>query len=196
MNQGMLSRHEEFGGTAWLALPGQDPALVRDLIDGFTEHMGPVNVIERLWVRDIAILTARIEFLRKAQWAAVAWFTEQAAAEATGQQQGSATELDAAAVRELLLQQQEGETASQDSRLHRLLGKAVAGQLGLFAQMLETEVTLLTERNSMLVTFEGERRNQVKEAIELLERTGFLGPGRQIQPPADMAEAGGDAAAA
>jgi len=121
---------------------------------------------------------------------------EQAAAEAIGQQQGSATELDAAAVRELLLQQQEGETASQDPRLHRLLGKAVAGQLGLFAQMLETEVTLLTERNRMLVTFDGERRNQVKEAIELLERTGFLGPGRQIQPPADMAEAGGDAAAA
>lgn len=40
MNQGMLSRHQEFGGTAWLALPGQDPALVRDLIDAFTEHMG------------------------------------------------------------------------------------------------------------------------------------------------------------
>lgn len=196
MEQGMLSQHQEFGGTAWLALPGQDPALVRDLMDGFTQHMGPINVIERLWVRDIAILTARVEFLRKAQWAAVAWFTEQAAADAARQQQGSAAELDPAVVRDLLLQQQEGETACQDPRLQRLLGKAVAGQLGLFAQMLETEAKLLNERNRMLMTFDGERKNQVKEAIELLERTGFLGPDRQVQAPVDMIEGHGGAAAA
>lgn len=195
MEQGEIVAHEEFGGTAWLTLPGQDPNLVRELIDGFTNHMGPINLIERLWIRDIAVLTARIEFLRHAQWAAIAWFTECAAKEISGEHGGSGAELDAATVRELLLQQQSGESAARDPRLHRLLGKAASDNLEVLTTLLEAETNVLAERNRLIITFDSERKNQVEEAIKLLQDTGMLANRVLAMPP--IAEGGaGDAAAA
>ena len=69
MECGAIVQDDEFGGLDGLALPGQDPHRVQDLIRLLTQDLNPVNLIERYWIRDIAILTARAEFLRKAHWA-------------------------------------------------------------------------------------------------------------------------------
>jgi hypothetical protein len=56
----------EFGGIDHLVPPGQDPQLLRGLLAAFTADLEPKTFIQRLWVRDMAIETARIEYLRLA----------------------------------------------------------------------------------------------------------------------------------
>lgn len=102
-------REDEFGGLDWLTMPGQDQAMVTHLIEVLSAELIPVNLIERCWVRDIAILTARLDFLRKTQWAMLAALMEEIAAEEAraarclpDSEQASQPTLDAAATSELL----------------------------------------------------------------------------------------------
>lgn len=62
---GVVVGGSEFGGLEGATLPGQDPMRVHELIRLLTEDLHPCNLIERYWIQDIAMLTARAEYLRK-----------------------------------------------------------------------------------------------------------------------------------
>lgn len=65
MSQGEIVWHDEFGGLDGLLLPGEEQGAVERLIRLLTHDLIPINVIERLWIRDVAVLSNRLDYLRR-----------------------------------------------------------------------------------------------------------------------------------
>lgn len=108
---------DEFGGVAHLVLPGQDPEILQRVHATFTAELEPKNLIERAWVRDLAILFARIEYLRIAICAV--------------QNQ---------------LQAEEG-TDGDQVRARERIGKAFVAEFALIEGLIRLELEVMRERD-------------------------------------------------
>lgn len=64
-----LDAADEFGGLDHLVPPGQDSELIHRLHAAFSAELEPKNFIERMWVRDMAIQSAMLEYVRRANCA-------------------------------------------------------------------------------------------------------------------------------
>lgn len=177
MECGAIVQDDEFGGLDGLALPGQDPHRVQDLIRLLTQDLNPVNLIERYWVRDIAILTARAEFLRKAHWAVMLRILERLAARDV-EQAGTAEDDREAAVAqakgalELVRSVQRGNdhaAASLDPRWQSLLGEAFMSEIALIDKLTQLEFMVLRERDRILEVRDKRHTKQVQELINEIE---------------------------
>lgn len=172
-------REDEFGGLDWLTMPGQDQAMVTHLIEVLSAELIPVNLIERCWVRDIAILTARLDFLRKTQWAMLAALMEEIAAEEAraarclpDSEQASQPTLDAAATSELLadIYANRGPVrGSSDPRLQRLLGKAFASRMEQIDSFSQLEVMVMRERDRIISCRDRRHEVQVREILGMMQ---------------------------
>lgn len=172
-----IVQEDEFGGLDGLALPGQDPHRVQDLIRLLTQDLNPVNLIERYWIRDIAILTARAEFLRKAHWAVMLRIVERLAARDV-EQAGTTVEDREAAVAEakgaleLVRSVQRGSdhaAASLDPRWQSLLGEAFMSEIALIDKLTQLEFMVLRERDRILEVRDKRHTKQVQELINEIE---------------------------
>lgn len=173
-------RTDEFGGLDWLSMPGQDPAMVAHLIETLSAELIPVNLIERCWVRDIAILTARLDFLRKTQWAMLAALMEEIALEeATANRCLPAREklerplLDTAATAQLLsnIYANRGPVpGTDDPRLQRLLGKAYAARTKQIESLSQMEFQVMRERDRIIRCRDSRHEIQVSELLEMIEK--------------------------
>lgn len=177
MECGTIVQEDEFGGLDGLALPGQDPHRVQDLIRLLTQDLNPVNLIERYWIRDIAILTARAEFLRKAHWAVMLRIVERLAARDV-EQAGTAKEDREAAVAEakgaleLVRSVQRGSdhaAASLDPRWQSLLGEAFMSEIALIDKLTQLEFMVLRERDRILEVRDKRHTKQVQELINEIQ---------------------------
>lgn len=177
MECGAIVQEDEFGGLDGLALPGQDPHRVQDLIRLLTQDLNPVNLIERYWIRDIAILTARAEFLRKAHWAVMLRIVERLAARDV-EQAGTAKEDREAAVAEakgaleLVRSVQRGSdhaAASLDPRWQSLLGEAFMSEIALIDKLTQLEFMVLRERDRILEVRDKRHTKQVQELINEIQ---------------------------
>lgn len=172
-------RNDEFGGLDWLTMPGQDPAMVTHLIETLTAELIPVNLIERCWVRDIAILTARLDFLRKTQWAMLAAVMEEIALEEAAANRCLPARdklerplLDAAATAQLLsdIYANRGPVLGADEpRLQRLLGKASALHMKQIESFLQMEFQVMRERDRIIRCRDERHQHQVRELLEMIE---------------------------
>ena len=177
MECGAIVQEDEFGGLDGLALPGQDPHRVQDLIRLLTQDLNPVNLIERYWVRDIAILTARAEFLRKAHWAVMLRILERLAARdveqaGTTEEDREAAVAQAKGALELVRSVQRGSdhaAASLDPRWQSLLGEAFMREIALIDKLTQLEFMVLRERDRILEVRDKRHTKQVQEVIHEIE---------------------------
>lgn len=141
---------DEFGGIDHLVLPGQDPELLRGLLRELTAELQPGNVIERMWVRDIALETARAEYARMADCAVQNYIQDEAQREAGEGQEG----------------------AAPPHRKDRALAKAHIKQVALVAQLLDIVHSLMHERDRLIQQYDT-RSDIVKaytDALKLIEQ--------------------------
>lgn len=171
---------DEFGGLEWIGLPGQDPEMIRTMLETLTKEVEPKNVIERCWMRDIAILTVRMNFMRRAHWMIMAAIMEEiATAEAKAQepQDGGPNEVEEdllALVRRMASGDSVPE-ASRDLRIMRLLGKALRQNLPLSQTLMQMEMGIARERDRLLNLYDSRRGMQIAEAAQMLELAGLFG---------------------
>lgn len=177
MECGTIVQEDEFGGLDGLALPGQDPHRVQDLIRLLTQDLNPVNLIERYWIRDIAILTARAEFLRKAHWAVMLRIVERLAARdveqaGTTEDDREAAVAEAKGALELVRSVQRGSdhaAASLDPRWQILLGEAFMSEIALIDKLTQLEFMVLRERDRILEVRDKRHTKQVQELINEIQ---------------------------
>lgn len=181
MEQGEIVQQDEFGGLEGLALPGQDPHRVEELIRLLTLDLNPVNLIERYWVRDIAILTARAEFLRKAHWAVMVRIVERLATRDVEQARLASEDKEqvleeARSALDLVRQVRQGAqgpAASLDPRWQSLLGEAFMTEIALIDKLTQLEFMVLRERDRILKVRDQRHAKQVRELIHEIE-SGIL----------------------
>ena len=150
MSPPSFDRADEFGGIDHLLLPGQDPELLRGLLCELTAELKPGNVIERMWVRDIAIETVRAEYARRADCAVQNYIHEEARREAGEGQEG----------------------AEPPQYTDRALAKAHIKHVALVAQLLEIIHSLMHERDRLISQYDS-RTGIVKaytDALKLIEQ--------------------------
>lgn len=172
-------RQDEFGGLDWLGLPGQDPALVQGMVDNLTAELNPRNVIERCWVRDIAIFTARLDFLRKAHWMIMACVMEDIAlAEAkeihANEPGWNARDDDLLALLRRITQGEDFVAGARDLRIQRLLPRAFAREVVLSEQLMRLEMDIAKERDRLYLLYCSRQQMQISEAVALLAEMGVL----------------------
>lgn len=172
---------DEFGGLDWIGLPGQDPDMIRTMIETLTADVKPQNVIERCWIRDIAILTARMNFMRRAHWMIMAAVMEEIAiAEAKEYADRHDTpvevEEDLLALVRRMASGENVPEASQDRRIVRLIGKALRQNLGLSQSLMQMEAGIARERDRLFNLYEMRKlaqRSETAEMFKLMEEMGF-----------------------
>jgi len=176
----VIMPEDEFGGLDWIGLPGQDPDMIRTMIETLTKEVEPKNVIERCWIRDIAILTVRMNFMRRSHWMIMAAVMEEIAigeAKAHEQQHGGTSEAEEdllALVRRMAAGESVPE-ASRDPRIMRLLGKALRQNLPLSHNLMQMEIGIARERDRLLDLYDRRHRMQIAEAAQMLELAGLFG---------------------
>lgn len=188
----IVFRHDEFGGLDWLGLPGQDPDLVRQVITDLRAEMEPKNVIERCWIRDIAVLTARIDFLRRAHWMVMACMMEDIAlADADADKRAGKDSPESEDVLALIRRMTQGESlpeGSRDPRVIRLLGRAMRQNFAFTSDLMRLEMGVCRERDRLLNLYDRRRQMQAVEAAEILGLTEALSMAGLL-PPANEATA-------
>lgn len=182
----VIFRHDEFGGLDWLGLPGQDPDLVIQVITELLTEMKPKNVIERCWVRDIAILTARIDFLRRAHWMIMACMMEDIAfADAEMDKRAGRASADSEDLLMLIRRMTQGESlpeGSRDPRVIRLLGRAMRQNFAFTSDFTRLEIGVCRERDRLLGLYDSRRAMQRAEAAEVLGLTEALAMAGTLPP--------------
>lgn len=191
----IVFRHDEFGGLDWLGLPGQDPDLVTKVINELVAEMEPANVIERCWVRDIAILTARIDFLRRAHWMIMACMMEDIAlADAVADKRAGKVRADSEELLVLIRRMTQGESlpeGSRDPRVIRLLGRAMRQNFAITSDLTRLEMGVCRERDRLVNLYDRRRQMQIAEAAQVLGLTEALAMAGKLPP---YGEAAADAA--
>lgn len=182
---------DEFGGLDWIGLPGQDPDMIRNMLETLTKEVEPKNVIERCWIRDIAILTVRMNFMRRTHWMIMAAVMEEVAigeAKAHEQRRDGTRDVEEDLLA-LVRRMANGDSvpeASRDPRIMRLLGKALRQNLPLSQTLMQMEMDIARERDRVLNLYDSRRRMQIAEAAQILELAGLFGA------RAEVAELAGD----
>jgi hypothetical protein len=172
----------EFGDLRELLLPGQEPDLIERLLEAFSEALRPKDFIARLWVRDLAVFTARAEFLRTGFSAMVAWVMKSLAAKAaaagaladTGGNRAQRRARAKLAPRGgAQLDQESASIAASEAR--DLLGQAVASHLRLIGDLSQLELAVVSGQDRIVQMFDNRRREQL--AAELAAIASGLGNG-------------------
>jgi hypothetical protein len=195
MEGGEVLGRAEFGGLEGATLPGQDPMRVHELIRLLTEDLHPCNLIERYWIQDIAMLTARAEYLRKVHWAAVLRIMERLALQEVGRVRAASGDnqalvADAMAALDLVRRVRAGrdeQAASLDPRWQALLGEAFTSELALIDKLMQLEFLVLRERDRVLEMRDKRHAMQVREAL-LMISNGLLSEARNLLDDPDEAE--------
>jgi len=187
---------KEFGGLEGFALPGQDPMRVHELIRLLTADLRPCNLIERYWIQEIAILTARAEYLRNVHWAAVLRIMERTAQNEVNEARvapGDNNLLVAEALEalELVRRVRRGADVASvalDPRWQGLLGDAFSSEIALIDKLMQLEFQVLRERDRVLRMRDKRHFMQVKEALGMISE-GLL---EQARPMLSNPEEPGD----
>ena len=195
MEGGEVLRGPEFGGLDGATLPGQDPMRVHELIRLLTKDLHPCNLIERYWIQEIAMLTARAEYLRKVHWAAVLRIMERLALQEVGRVRAASGDnqalvAEAMAALELVRRVRAGRdelAASLDPRWQVLLGEAFTSELALIDKLMQLEFLVLRERDRVLEMRDKRHAMQVREAL-LMISNGLLSEARNLLDDPDEAE--------
>jgi hypothetical protein len=146
-----LDGADEFGGLDHLVLPGQDPAVLHQVHAALTAQLQPQNFIERMWVRDMAIQTARAEYLRQAECDLHRIAQAEAQAEATSAQSAEKDDGQAAASR---------------------IGATYATRLELFETLNKLEIFVLAERDRVIHQYDNRTSiiRELNDALAMLDR--------------------------
>ena len=159
MSHPSLDGADEFVGLDHLVLPGMDPELLHRVHAALTAELDPVNFIARMWVRDMAIQVARVEYLRMADCAVhrhVQEDPEPAQPEHEGEQ-GSASQV-------------QPQPRSKDE-----LARAFVDHMALFAGLIQIEQEVMRERDRLIQQYD--HRSAIVKAYEDAMAPGGAGSG-------------------
>jgi hypothetical protein len=144
-----LDEADEFGWLDHLVPPGQDPELVHRLYAAFTAALQPEDFIQRLWARDMAIETARVEYLRQVD-CAVHRFVEE---------------------RQPPAEEDRDEAENAKPRSSNALGRAYAAHFPLFDGITRLELHVLKERDEIISRYDnrGKLAKMLEDALARIE---------------------------
>ena len=167
-----------FGTAQRPALPGQDPGRVEAIYDLLCGQLHPSDVIEQMWLADIAYLTARIEYFRAAL---SGYYAGRLAGEddLVGLDEG--TRVIQRAAREFVLSARRDNPniwpelqyspelsplTPGDPAYTQKLGQVIDENLDTIVKLDEAEIRLLRERDRLIAQFDRRRHTAVRDAIE------------------------------
>lgn len=176
MSFSALEAADEFGGLDHLILPGQDPAVLYNALAGFTASLKPRDFIERLWVRDMAIETARVEYMRLASCGV------HRLAEAGELDQSAAVDETGCAAHEEQQPSRESEpnetcendqvaAGEAESSPDRTAGRILAAHFPLINDIMRLEIEFLQERDALIQRYDnrGELKKMLEDALERIQ---------------------------
>lgn len=157
------------------AAAGQDKAAVARLYNALIEDLQPANLVERILIRDIAVLTIRSEELRMVQLAVhkVVMGRTAGAARAVpgGDQSGASPAGMGEASSEHPLADgatQPGVTRAGDELIDRAVGVTYAENLSMINLLAQMEADVRRDRNRILEFYGDRRRQKVQEMADAL----------------------------
>jgi hypothetical protein len=155
------------------ATAGQDSEAVRILRDLLAADLDPKDLIERIWVRDIALLTIRSEELRRVQMAVHKVLLQNAADTERGNA-GVAAPPRANALAAVAPAAASGPGWAFDlggldvDRLEWLVGMTYAQQLATFDMLARMEAEVRKDRERVILQFDRRRRSSVEAMLQAM----------------------------
>ncbi len=158
-----------------ISMPGQDPNRCEQLYGELCRYFSPRDPIEGMWVNDVAVITARIEFLRKSHRAAtlVALRREvRANPHFTGDISPAEAEIAAAEVLTdtYNLKTKPGSSGSEENLpIVRLLGTMSMKSLRQEEDFMGLEFAALRERDRIIGQIGKKRSEEMRAALKLIQ---------------------------
>ena len=158
-----------------LAMPGEDPNRCEQLYAELCRHFEPRDPIEAMWVNDVAVVTAKIEFLRKCHRAATLVSLRRAVrSNAHFTRDISSEETEPAAIEILTdtydLKKKPGVYDSEENLpIVRLLGASSLNSLSKEEDFMGLEFAALRERDRIIAQIGRKRQEEMRAAVTIID---------------------------
>lgn len=158
-----------------IPMPGQDAGRCEKLFDDLCRHFQPRDAIEAMWVNDVAVIMAKIEFLRKCHRAATLVALRREASDHSrydpGIQSFEVDDVKAAVFDdEYSVGDDAGMYGSEENLpIVRLLGVVSMGSLHREEDFMGLEFAALRERDRIIDQFGRKRRDDMKAAVAVID---------------------------
>ena len=158
-----------------IPMPGQDAGRCEKLFDDLCRHFQPRDAVEAMWVNDVAVIMAKIEFLRKCHRAATLVALRRQASDHSrydpGIQSFEVEDLKAAVFDdEYSVGGDAGVCGSEENLpIVRLLGTVSMGSLRKEEDFMGLEFAALRERDRIIDQIGRKRRDDMKAAVAIID---------------------------
>jgi hypothetical protein len=158
-----------------LAMPGEDPNRCEQLYAELCRHFEPADPIEAMWVNDVAVVTAKIEFLRKCHRAATLVSLRRAVrSNAHFTKDISSEETEPTVVQILTdtydLKKKPGVYDSEENLpIVRLLGATSLNSLSKEEDFMGLEFAALRERDRIIAQIGRKRQEEMRAAVTIID---------------------------
>lgn len=158
-----------------IPMPGQDTGRCEKLFDDLCRHFQPRDAIEAMWVNDVAVIMAKIEFLRKCHRAATLVALRRQASDHSrydpGIQPFEVEGVKAAVFSdEYSVGDDAGVCGSEENLpIVRLLGTVSMGSLHREEDFMGLEFAALRERDRIIDQIGRKRRDDMKAAVAIID---------------------------
>lgn len=149
-------------------LPGQAPGHSAALLTELRRHYAPQDVIEEMWLRDIAWQMAKIDYFRTA----TAGLHDYALRAIQPGLASTAMANDSTAIGELMAKDwrlKNGTPGVLTPAFQRLLGFVTNARLQNLGQLATLEQMMVRERDRIIAQFERRRREQLHDTVRMVE---------------------------
>lgn len=158
-----------------IPMPGQDPQRSEHIFRELCRHFKPQDPIEWMWVNDVAVITSRIEFLRRCHRAATLVSLRREVARA-GRHSEEISVQEAYDVRIDIYEdfydldkQARSYSNPENLPIVRLLGATSMGSLGREEDFMGLEFTAIRERDRIIAQIGRKRREDMVAAVTVID---------------------------
>lgn len=158
-----------------IPMPGQDPERLEEIFRDLCRHFRPQDPIEYMWVNDVAVITSRIEFLRRCHRAAtLVSLRRELARNARYSDDLSVQEIECARVDVYedfydLGDHSRSYSNPENLPIVRLMGATSMGALGREEDFMGLEFTALRERDRIIAQIGKKRRDDMVAAVRVID---------------------------